>query len=292
MASLPSRPRVAYHPPAVRLACRNAYVHGEGTLPQIARQHGLPVRTVRGWCSRGKWSEARDRWIDGQVAADANGLPPSQVQAQHGQMPRNSDGDHTRARVARLERQLEGLDAQFLAAMALGKPLAPDAWQKLATAELRIFQQWQVLTGTANPGSRRPSSEKSTRGKRLVLDLGPSDAPTDGRAESPIAPASPSQMPEPPKTAPAEAASQTPGLPATAPARPTERVEKPSVPTAPPAGNDVRKTKVVLDVGRRVFPTPTPGAPPKPRPLTPEEVRARHGSPRPPVPSKPAQSPQ
>lgn len=61
-----------------------------------------------------------------------------------------------------------------------------DALQKLSAAHARLFNAWQVLTGTPNPGSRRVKSER-------LRGISPLSEPTEIVV---------SQPPEPPATTP------------------------------------------------------------------------------------------
>src|SRR5579872_6953916 len=68
-----------HYPPALRLACRREYIHGEGTLPKVAERHGLKVGTVHRWSLEEGWGRLRESWMDQQKRKDETSSNPPQA---------------------------------------------------------------------------------------------------------------------------------------------------------------------------------------------------------------------
>jgi hypothetical protein len=68
------------------------------------------------------------------------------------------------ARLTRLERQMERLEEQMILEND------PKASAFLSSAYDKIFRVWQVLTGTANPGSRKTRSGPGSRSVPAASD--------------------------------------------------------------------------------------------------------------------------
>ena len=103
--------------------------------------------------------------------------------------PTANPSPHAQQSIEQLEFAMSRIDAQMREAKK------SDDWQKLSTARLRLFSQWQVLTGLANPGSRRPGTERPKRREPLVspisspLEPGPVSQPDPAPAAAPVPPA-------------------------------------------------------------------------------------------------------
>jgi uncharacterized protein YjcR len=78
MSENPTHTGVKNHPPALRLACRREYIHGEGTLPQIAAKYELKPSTVHRWSIAEGWGRLRASWIEQQKRKDENTTSPLQ----------------------------------------------------------------------------------------------------------------------------------------------------------------------------------------------------------------------
>jgi len=81
---------------------------------------------------------------------------------------KTADESKTRARVERLEKQLDAIDD----AIDAGGLKASD-WRDLTAARERLFKQWQVLANIPNPGNLKPTAKRRT----AASSSGPEPAP-------------------------------------------------------------------------------------------------------------------
>lgn len=140
-----------HHPPAVRLACRRAYVTGEcGSLAELARVHHVPALTVRDWAHKGEWGRLRARWMERQQDEDkdppkANGAP---AEGATGQDYVSGELAHVREHLAKLD-ELIRLETD------------PNKLDRLSSAYTRFREEERKLDGRPLPGSRRPGKDRA-----------------------------------------------------------------------------------------------------------------------------------
>lgn len=78
-------------------------------------------------------------------------------------------------RIALVERELAR------AAKMMSETEDVDSYQKLSAARARLFSEWQVLSGTPNPGARKSSGKRQSHQMAEPLPIEPAQAVNQGR---------------------------------------------------------------------------------------------------------------
>jgi hypothetical protein len=147
MLAILNRKKFKRWPPGLKRQCRRLFIQGEvGSLEELTRQFGIPTDTLQNWNKRGKWVAARKLFILEADEKDRKANLPAFTQEQ----------PDKEAQVSRLTALLRAIEEQMNGGELKQLPGA-DVLAKLAQAHDRLFRAWQVLTGTQNPGNRKPT---------------------------------------------------------------------------------------------------------------------------------------
>lgn len=135
-----SKPKRHQYPMATRLAARKDWVHGLGTLDQVAKKYNLTRSTLNTWYRSDKWGQSRRQWFSNEL----NDIKPPQPDPPTPKTPTNS-------KLGKIESQLEAID------LMLEKAKTPEDWQKLTNSKDKLLQNFYVLAGIAKPAARKAS---------------------------------------------------------------------------------------------------------------------------------------
>ena len=181
--------RVTGFPPALRRQVRAAFIKGEGSKKSLAKRFSVGYDAVKRWAQEDNWDKLR---VDYNAKAEASIF----TQFQPEPIVPTPILQPVQARIAQLEKQMRAIEE---AMEGLGNP---DSLAKLATAYSKLFDAWQVLTATPNPGSRRSKGRPSPPAMPIpqpMAALPPPDnsLPREAGSQTPQALA---VLPDPPAT--------------------------------------------------------------------------------------------
>lgn len=153
-ASEPPPNRIHFHPPALKLACREAYVTGAvGSLAELARVKGVPWLTLKSWAHKEHWGQARTRWLERQEQKQEHETK-TQPSTSYAQSTANHFDDYTSESLACVREIMREKLAQLRLATD------PSEIDRLARAVRSLDEVEQGMSGRPKPGSRRPGKER------------------------------------------------------------------------------------------------------------------------------------
>ena len=148
--SSPKVPRTGKErwPISIRRQVRLAFMRGDGSVYACAKRFGVPGETAMEWFRHENWADLRQQFDTRTMEAAIPASPAVQVSNQPD--PQSQAGQE-----ARLDKLLRAIEEQ-MDGMTNATDLA-----KLSMAHDKLFRAWQVLTGTQNPGNRKPVTSRS-----------------------------------------------------------------------------------------------------------------------------------
>lgn len=157
-----SRPTIA-----IRRKAKHLYVSGQvSSAAQLAEMLGLSPGTVRDWIWTGQWTKRRetyDKRLDENLSPELT--PPLESIPEPQRTLKQRIGD-LEIQLYEVEQDMRGNDD-------------PRDLERLSKVHERLFHAWQTLSGTPDPGTKRPEKPaKRAKIRAEVQPIEPAPVPT------------------------------------------------------------------------------------------------------------------